>query len=116
MEFESVMEEELWDTIYYTKTLKDHTDLCIICQCDETEEGKTWSKTSLICGHVCHSRCYRRWCGVKRCLNCPICGEVQEIEQNRFCSSCNEFGHCDIYEGCLVIEKQIYEAMKSMEQ
>jgi hypothetical protein len=62
MEFESIHEEELWDTIYYTKTISNCKDLCIICQCDETEDGKQWDRYITKCGHVMHSRCCRRWC------------------------------------------------------
>ena len=116
MNLDMDMSKEYFNSIYYMKNQRNSIDVCLVCLIDETEEGKIWTKTSLICGHVCHSRCYRRWCGVKRCLNCQICGVIQEINQNRFCSSCNEFVYCDIYEGRPVIEKQIYESTNSMEQ
>jgi len=105
MEFESVMEEELWDTIYYTKTLKDNTDLCIICQCDETEEGKQWDRYMTKCGHITHSRCCRRWCFRKGKMHCPYCGDIKSIKRNRFCIMCNKFGHSAFCDDCPTLAK-----------
>ena len=74
------MEEELWDTIYYTKTLKGNKDLCIICQCDETEEGKQWDRYMTKCGQIAHSRCCRRWCFRKGKMHCPYCGDIKQVK------------------------------------
>ena len=80
MEFESVMEEELLDTIYNTKTLKDNKGLCIICQCDETEGGKQWDRKATQCAHITHSRFYRRWCSRQGKMHCAYCGCIKSIK------------------------------------
>lgn len=116
MELAFDINKGFYDSIYYMKEEINNNDLCLVCLMDEKEEGKTWSKTSLICGHVCHSRCYRQWCGIKNGLNCPVCGYIKQIKKNRFCSSCNRFGHCDIFEGCPKIEKQIKKEMIKQEK
>lgn len=104
--------KEYFDAIFYVKEQpNNNNNLCVVCLMDEKEEGKNWTKTTTICGHICHSRCFRRWCGYKGCINCPLCGDIQEIKKNRFCNACKKFGHCDILDGCPKIEKQIKKEM-----
>ena len=78
---------------YYGKDLYDNKDLCLICYVDETEDGEQWDRYKTKCGHIFHTRCFRRWCGFKNCINCSFCGDIKEIKQNRFCNICNKFGH-----------------------
>ena len=65
----------------------------MICLTDETKEGKQWTRYQIKCGHVFHSRCFRRWCGTKQCLNCSCCGDIPEDRDSRYCEKCDVFGH-----------------------
>ena len=91
---------------FYGYRLSNNQDLCLVCYCDETEEGKQWDRYKTKCGHVFHTRCFRKWCAVKNCLNCSFCGDIPEIKENRYCYRCNAFGHsvymdkCDTPEPC----------------
>jgi hypothetical protein len=77
----------------YTQTICNSNDLCIICQLDEHEDGKQWNRYKLICGHIFHTRCFRKWTDKKQLINCPYCGDIQQIDRNNFCTSCKIFGH-----------------------
>ena len=78
MNFDHEFNLEHFETVYYCKTLKNNNELCIVCQCDETEDGEKWDRYKLKCGHISHSRCVRRWCFKKNCINCPYCGDIAE--------------------------------------
>jgi hypothetical protein len=77
----------------YTQTLINNNELCIICLLDETEEDKQWHRYKLVCGHIFHTRCFRKWIDKKNLINCPYCGDISPIEKNNFCNTCNIFGH-----------------------
>ena len=62
---------------------------------------------ALKCGHSFHSRCFREWCGTKNCINCPLCGDVEETKHNRFCSFCKKWGHSGLFEGCPKVNEDI---------
>ena len=81
------------DTYLYTRELHNNTDLCCVCLTDETKYGNIWDRYELICGHKFHTRCIRRWCGTKQCLNCPLCGDIKMHKTNMWCSCCNKWGH-----------------------
>lgn len=81
------------ELIFYTQTMKHNKDLCIICQLDETEDGKQWDRYTLVCGHTFHTRCFRKWIDKKKCINCPYCGDIPMIKKNEYCDSCSRFGH-----------------------
>ena len=78
---------------FYTETLKNNNELCIICLLDEQEENKQWDRYKLACGHIFHTRCFRKWCDKKQSLNCPYCNNIPLIDKNYFCFACNTFGH-----------------------
>ena len=82
-----------YETIYYTQTIHNSNELCIICQLDETEDGKQWDRYKIVCGHIFHTRCFRKWAGKKMCINCPYCGDIPMIDKHEYCSSCKIFGH-----------------------
>jgi hypothetical protein len=82
-----------YETIYYTQTIHNSNELCIICQLDETEDGKQWDRYKIVCGHIFHTRCFRKWAGKKMCINCPYCGDIPMIDKHKYCSSCKIFGH-----------------------
>ena len=63
----------------YAITVKDNIELCMVCMTDETEDGKTWDRFILKCGHIFHTRCFRQWCSKKGNINCTVCGNVEEI-------------------------------------
>ncbi len=93
MELEFEPNEEYQEAVFYAKTLKDSKELCIVCQVDETAEGNQWDKYVTKCGHISHTRCFRRWCARKDCANCPYCGDIPMTPQNAYCSLCETFGH-----------------------
>ena len=92
--------KEYMNTLYYTQTLHKDNSLCLVCLVDETEQGNQWDRYIIKCGHKFHSRCLRRWCGVKGCLNCPLCGDIPEVKESRYCMSCKNFGHSDVIDKC----------------
>ena len=94
---------EYFTSVFYVKELHQNSSLCLVCLTDETEDGKQWLRYTLKCGHVFHSRCFRRWCGKKQAINCPYCGNIEESMSNRYCSTCQSFGHnvlCDDISAC----------------
>lgn len=108
-------DEEYIDCMFYIKDINDSKDLCLICMTDETEEGKQWTRYKIKCGHVFHSRCFRRWCGMKNCLNCSCCGDLPEDKSSRYCNKCDEFGHncaVDRWEKLELPEREIRKVRK----
>ena len=93
MDIECEPELEYPDCFYFAKTLHENTDLCVVCQVDEIEDGYRWDRYKTRCGHVSHTRRFRRWCGKKGHLNCPLCGDTPETESNMYCNNCDVFGH-----------------------
>ena len=93
MELDFEPEAEYDNCMFFVKDMQDNNDLCLICMIDETKEGNQWTRYKVRCGHVFHSRCFRRWCGVKQRLNCCHCGDLPEDETSRYCEKCDEFGH-----------------------
>ena len=87
------IDEEYDEAINYTKVLYKNKELCIICQVDETADGNQWHRYKTRCGHITHTRCFRRWCYYKQCVFCPYCGNLENNDANYFCSDCNKFGH-----------------------
>ena len=77
----------------YVKPIYNSNELCIICQLDETEDGKQWNRYQTVCGHMFHTRCFNKWAEKKRCINCPYCGNIPMIDKHEYCSSCKIFGH-----------------------
>ena len=84
---------EYLDCVFFVKNMHKDKGQCLICLMDETEEGKQWDRYKIKCGHVFHSRCFRRWCGKRQCLNCSFCGDLPEDDSSRYCNDCDEFGH-----------------------
>ena len=66
---------------HYGEPLYDNKDLCLICYVDEVEDGKQWERYKTKCGHIFHTRCFRRWCGDKNCITCSFCGDIPEIKK-----------------------------------
>lgn len=100
MELDADYEIEFFDTIFYTKNIKDNNDLCLVCLVDEREEGQHWEKYMTRCGHVSHTRCYRRWCFKKQKIHCPLCGDIAPVKKNRYCWDCKRFGHNACVDNC----------------
>ena len=78
--------------VYYTKTMDNNTELCLICMTDEHENNQHWSRYELCCGHIFHTRCLRRWCSVKNHLNCSYCGNIPEDKTSEYCDIHGVFG------------------------
>ena len=91
MEFEFDLKKEYLNSFNYGERLFNNKDLCLICNVEEEE--RNWQRYRLVCGHVFHTRCFRRWCGVKQSINCSYCGDIPEVIHNRFCTMCYKFGH-----------------------
>ena len=93
MELQAKASVKYLKTFYYCKPLKDDKTLCVVCLTCEVEDGMQWDRYQTVCGHVSHSRCFRRWCGTKKCMNCPLRGSIHEIDANKWCFACEVFGH-----------------------
>jgi hypothetical protein len=111
MELEFNDELEYFNTVYYCQTMTNNDEMCLVCHLDEREEGKQWDRYQLKCRHICHTRCLRRWCGSRKKLNCPFCGDIPEVKNNMFCSDCQSFGHSNIYSMCPIIKKELMRDM-----
>ena len=89
--------EENDDVLAYIKTINNNDTLCLICHHDETTQETppaSWDRYEFKCGHKFHSRCLRRWCYFKSCVNCPICGDINmNDDSNYYCNECERFGH-----------------------
>ena len=79
------------ELVNYTKSRLDRDDLCVICFYDELEDGRQYERLQFICKHVFHSICLSKWCCTKKCLRCPLCGEIERKASNSVCLKCNEF-------------------------
>ena len=93
MELDYEPDKDFVDVVFFIKLLKDNTDLCLVCMTDETEDGYRWDRYQYKCGHVFHSRCLRRWCHVKKAVNCTCCGNIPDDEKYMYCDFCKAFGH-----------------------
>ena len=95
MELSPDFQETYFECVNVSRCIQKNTELCLICQVDETEDGiKPWDRYKLRCGHVGHSRCMRRWCHYKNGVHCPLCGFVDMNDmKNMFCFHCKKFGH-----------------------
>ena len=103
------------DANFYGKVITDSSDLCMVCMTDETEDGKQWDRYKLKCGHIAHTRCFRNWCGKKNKVNCPLCGDIEQIKQNRYCTYCKKYGHTDIIDGCELFNKDYRRELRKDE-
>ena len=93
MELQANASAEYLDTFYYCKPLPNNDSLCAVCLTDETEDGLHYDRYQTKCGHIFHTRCIRRWCGTKNCMNCPLCGNIRDIDANKWCYACQKIGH-----------------------
>ena len=70
--------------LYKIRPLMKNTTLCGICQLDEQETLETkkiyWERYKLSCGHIFHSRCFRRHCYFKHNIECPYRCELKKIK------------------------------------
>ncbi len=98
---------ELW----YCKTLTNNKEICCVCLTDEdlTKENTPWNRYELPCKHIAHTRCLRRWFHQKQKLNCPYCGNLEEIDKNEYCSNCEIWGHSNDEDKCPKMIKFIKE-------
>ena len=106
MELEFVCNKYFWELDRYAEQIPGDGTLCIVCQVDEREDGKNWERYAMRCGHKAHTRCLRAWCTKKDCVNCPLCGNLDNIPHNRFCQYCNTFEHS---EGGCPVRQEIHE-------
>lgn len=102
---------ELIDVVHYTKTIQNDNTLCLICHHDETETGDKWDRYQLKCNHKYHTRCLRRWGHIKKCVNCPLCGDVDR-KNDLYCGHCDTFGHSDSRGNCPIINNEIELMMR----
>ena len=76
------------DANWYGKIEQHSSELCLVCMTDEIEDGKQWDRYKLKCKHVTHTRCFRNWCGTRQKVNCPVCGDIEPVKENRYCDYC----------------------------
>jgi hypothetical protein len=76
----------------FCRTIRANGDV-FECKCSCMEDRGDWDYYELKCGHKAHTRCLRHWLAARGRLNCPICGDLEEIDRNRWCDTCNEWGH-----------------------
>ena len=100
-----IQNQASFDSSFYGKAVPDSSELCLICMVDEVEDGKQWDRYILKCGHIAHTRCFRNWCGTKHKINCPLCGDIEQVKDNRYCTYCKKYGHTDIIDGCELWDK-----------
>ena len=84
---------------YVKEQQTDEAWTCVICRINEMriplrgDRYHIWDRYALECGHYAHPRCYRKWCFKNECVGCPSCGEKEEVDKNRYCSCCWNWGH-----------------------
>ena len=81
------------EVLDYVQTIHNSKRLCLVCLVDEREDGNKWDRYKIVCGHMFHTRCYRKWYTKKKCLNCPLCGDIPEVPANAYCDFCKRFEH-----------------------
>ena len=88
----------LSECVLYTKELRNNPSVCMVCLMDEYEKHQTyWAKVQLKCGHIAHTRCFRKWCYTKEKVVCPICRKNMDDSQ-LYCHICNNYGHSAFFE------------------
>ena len=91
--------EEFFDMLFYVKPIRNNQEkLCIVCQVAEPSDN-IWDRYQFVCGHVFHTRCIRKWCGLKQSVNCPYCGDIEISRANRYCDDCKKLGHNNAVDG-----------------
>jgi len=79
IEFDSNKEyNDPFELFTYVKTLHNKKELCQVCKKDEG--NKNWDRYKLSCGHMCHTRCFRLYCGNINKIECPTCEEIEPYE------------------------------------
>jgi hypothetical protein len=48
-------------------------------------------------------------------VNCPLCGDIEQIKQNRYCSYCKKYGRTDIIDGCELFSKDYRRELRKDE-
>ena len=92
---------------YIKEQETEETWECVCCKIHEiqlelrTNHYHVWDRYQLACGHYAHPRCYRTWSHKNACVGCPMCGEKEETDENRYCVLCKNWGHltteCPVY-------------------
>ena len=87
------------NNIFLCKPIRSNLKICLVCLENEIiiENGELviWDRYEFKCGHQVHTRCGRRWFFIKKCVNCPLCGIIDDTSKNNYCSYCKIFGHYD---------------------
>ena len=65
------------DILYYVKDMKPDNKICLICHF----KNNTYDKLKISCKHSFHSNCFRRYCGSKNKVLCPLCGEIPVFKE-----------------------------------
>ena len=99
MELNSNIDNEYMKCVFFAKDVEDNYDLCLICMIDEHDDNQHWQRYQLPCGHIFHTRCFRRWCSEKQHLNCSFCGNLSEDKNNIYCDVHDTFGS---HKGCSI--------------
>lgn len=67
---------------------------CVVC----LGVNEDWDAYVLPCPgcHAAHSRCFRKWIGIAKKMDCPLCGKIDWSVKK--CVVCGQKGHwcCDV--------------------
>jgi len=75
---------------FHVKLLSNNDEqICNYCHSNNPKR----IKFELPCGHHMHCKCTVK-CLFNNKLNCVICGPIEEMENNSYCSSCDKWGQC----------------------
>jgi hypothetical protein len=82
----------------YAKSVdkNNHKPVCYVCICEDTDTEKKWDRYELKCGHQYHTRCLRKFWGEHNEIKCSVCGVIQELPHNQYCSHCKIWGHSEL--------------------
>ena len=109
-------DDECNECIEYVKPIINsqswRCSLCLIAESALCFDGETqlWSRYQLPCGHEVHERCYRTWAKHAAKVGCARCGLLEKVEENRYCTTCDTWGHSAIAD--CIVKKSRKELMR----
>ena len=80
---------------FYGKRLYNNSERCLIWMSDKDRSECKYEKYKykLKCGHIFHNTCLRLLCGKFNKMHCLLCGDIEEVKENRYCGMCEIYGH-----------------------
>ncbi len=81
------------------------------CKASCMQERGDWDMYELKCGHKYHTRCLRIWLSKKGKLNCALCGNLPENNQNSWCCDCEDWGHATNDTRMCITQQMMFQEM-----